>query len=104
MLNEFQDQVQDVYGALGEAVDSEGEEELDQVMNMRRGGGGGGGGGAEESMFAASASMSMRAAPQKSAASSGSMKKKSKVTSSIGGSKRLNDEVSTKLYKMSKKA
>lgn len=102
MLNEFQDQVQDVYGALGEAVDSEGEEELDQVMNMRRGGGGGGG-GAEESMFAA-ASMSMRAAPQKSAASSGSMKKKSKVTSSIGGSKRLNDEVSTKLYKMSKKA
>ena len=102
MLNEFQDQVQDVYGALGEAVDSEGEEELDQVMNMRRGGGGGGG-GAEESMFAA-ASMSMRAAPQKSAASSSSMKKKSKVTSSIGGSKRLNDEVSTKLYKMSKKA
>ena len=37
-------------------------------------------------------SMSMKSAP----------KKKSKATSSIGGQKRLNDEVSSKLYKMSK--
>ena len=37
-------------------------------------------------------SMGMKSAP----------KKKSKATSSIGGQKRLNDEVSSKLYKMSK--
>ena len=35
LMANFSEQVQDVYGALGNACDSEGEEELDQVMNMR---------------------------------------------------------------------
>ena len=35
MMADCSEQVQDVYGALGEAVDSAGEEELDQVMNLR---------------------------------------------------------------------
>jgi len=36
MLNDFSEQVQDVYGALNDAADSEGEEELDQVVEMQR--------------------------------------------------------------------
>ena len=36
MLDDFSEQVQDVYGALNNAADSEGEEELDQVVEMQR--------------------------------------------------------------------
>ena len=36
MMQNFSEQVQDVYGALGEAADSAGEEELDQVVSMSR--------------------------------------------------------------------
>ena len=42
-MQDFSEQVGEVYDALGEACDSAGEEELDQVMSMNRGGGGGGG-------------------------------------------------------------
>lgn len=37
MMEDFSEQVGDVYGALGNACDSEGEEEVEQVM-MSRGG------------------------------------------------------------------
>ena len=55
VMQNYSEQVQEVYGALNNAADSEGEEELDQVVEMKRqtemasamprGGGGGGGGG-----------------------------------------------------------
>lgn len=48
--------------------------------------------------------MPMQAPPQSFGMmqSAPKMKAKSKATSNIGGQKRLNDEVSSKLYKMSK--
>ena len=94
-----------MYEALGNAVDSEDEEGLDQVMamnNMSRGGGGGGGGGAMF-MSANNASYSMGAQRSMAPSAKSASKRKSKATSSVGGKKVLNDEVSTKLYKLSKK-
>jgi len=57
MMQDFSEQVGEVYDALGDACDSAGEEELDQVMSMARGGGGGGGGGGSISMAKCSAPM-----------------------------------------------
>ena len=44
VMQDFSEQVQDVYRDIGNAYDSAGEEEFDQMMG---GGGGGGGGGCE---------------------------------------------------------
>ena len=46
VMQDFSEQVQDVYRDIGNAYDSADEEELDQVMQSNCGGGGGGGGGA----------------------------------------------------------
>lgn len=36
MMADFSEKVEDVYGQLGNAVDSAGEEEFDEVMNLRQ--------------------------------------------------------------------
>ena len=72
---------------------------MDQIIGASRGGGGGGGGAVyrgamhEESEMFGVESMAMSSAPRK----------KAKATNKIGGQKKLNDAVSTKLYKLSKK-
>lgn len=66
VMQEYSEQCKDVYGALGNAYDSAGEEEFDQVQDQmmsapRRGGGGGG--GDDGAMFAsAMAQPAMRSA------------------------------------------
>lgn len=55
-------------------------------------------GGGEFGSMEQENSRSMFAAPKSKAPA----QKKSKATSNIGGKKRLNDDMSTKLYKMSK--
>ena len=105
-MQNFSEQVQDVYGALGEAADSAGEEELDQVVSMSR--------PSAPMMKSSNMMMSSSAMPRggsmmmqdESRMMRGSAaepsKKRKKATTQIAGSKRLNDEVSTKLYKLSK--
>ena len=77
-----------MYGQLGDAVDSEGEEELDQVMNMR-----------SESAMPSSSMMMLGSAPAQSKQKS---VKRGSATNTVGGKKKLNDQVSSKLYKLSK--
>ncbi len=124
-MQDFSEQVGEVYDALGDACDSAGEEELDQVMSMARGGGGGGGGGSRGiSMSMAKCSAPMMSQQQNlsmnvpsstqvrgltmssdmmmGSSEASKSKRKSKATSNIGGKKRLNDDVSSKLYKLSK--
>ena len=112
VMQDYSEQCKDVYGALGNAYDSAGEEEFDEVQEQmmsaapRRGGGGGGGGGG--AMFgSAMAQPAMRSAMmQEEGSMYAAPKSKSrakKSTANIGGKKRLNDEVSATLYKMSKK-
>lgn len=111
VMQEYSEQCKDVYGALGNAYDSAGEEEFDEVQDQmmsapRRGGGGGGGGGG--AMFgSAMAQPAMRSAMMQEEgemlAAPKSKSRAKKSTANIGGKKRLNDEVSATLYKMSKK-
>lgn len=54
MMVNFSEQVEDVYGALNEAVDSEGEEELEQAREQAM---------PRSAMMMESASMSMASAP-----------------------------------------
>lgn len=53
VMQDFSEQVQDVYRDIGNAYDSADEEELDQVMQSNCGGGGGGGGAMQMNMMRA---------------------------------------------------
>ena len=53
VMQDFSEQVQDVYRDIGNAYDSADEEELDQVMQSNCGGGGGGGGAMQMNMMQA---------------------------------------------------
>lgn len=54
-MADFSEQVQDVYRDIGNAYDSAGEEELDEMCDLRGGGGGGGGAEMESMMMRGSA-------------------------------------------------
>lgn len=80
---------------MGDAVASDNEEEVEMMGAM-----GGGGGGGEDMMCAMPMQMYM---PQPQSMSIKKAAPRSKaVKSSVGGSERLNDNFSAKLYKMSR--
>ena len=89
----YQEECQEVYNMMGDAVASDDEEESEMMGAM-------GGGGGEDMMCAMPMQMSM---PQPQSMSMKKAAPRSKaVKSSVGGSERLNDDFSAKLYKMSR--